>query len=78
MSCLANGGTGSSTYNEYSDFTEAIENIDHVREEVCLQPTLSPTHKPIVSPTDVTTHNPVPWQSPTDNPIAAPTSSPTN
>ena len=73
--------------NEYPDFSEAIDDTEHVRDEVCELPsddltpsptdnlTPAPTHNPTPSPTPQPTSDPTP--APTDNPTPYPTENPT-
>ena len=76
FACLVNGGIGSLIYNEYPNFGEAINDTEHVKDEVCQLPTPSPTPMP----SDVPTDGPTQLQSdkPTKSPSQFPSNDPTD
>ena len=51
FACLTDGGTGSPNYNEYDSTDGAIDDIAHLEEEICEEPTPGPTPQPTPNPT---------------------------
>ena len=61
FACLVNGGTGSPNYNEYDLIDGALDDLEHLKEEICeeLTPeqTLEPTRMCIIHLSDKFYHS---------------------
>ena len=64
FSCLVNGGTSSPNYNEYNTPNDAMNDAEHLEEEICERPTPRPTLRPTPKPTFRPTPKPTPRPSP--------------